>query len=83
MDVVDPAYAPAVGNPVPEGLSPTLLLDTLESCCDERIVGVDVVEVTPTYDTGGTAVLAAHLVYNVLAFLAQSKGKRLSAPPSR
>jgi agmatinase len=75
LDVVDPAYAPAVGNPVPEGLSPTLLLDVLEPLCDARVVGVDVVEVAPTYDTGGTPVLAAHLVYNVLTFLAQSKGK--------
>lgn len=75
LDVVDPAHAPAVGNPVPEGLSPTRLLDALESLCDERIVGVDVVEVAPTYDTGGTSILAAHLVYNVLTFLAQSQGK--------
>ena len=74
LDVIDPAYAPAVGNPVPEGISPTLLLDALEQICDERIVGVDVVEVAPTYDTGRTAVLAAHLVYNILAFLAKSKG---------
>jgi len=35
MDVLDPSYAPAVGNPVPEGLSPTILLDLLKHICEK------------------------------------------------
>ena len=69
MDVLDPSYAPAVGNPVPEGLSPTILLDILQHLCDYKIVGFDVVEVTPHYDSGVTAIQAAHIIFNVLTFL--------------
>jgi agmatinase len=69
MDVLDPSYAPAVGNPVPEGLSPTILLDIIQPLCDRGIAGLDLVEVAPHYDSGVTAVQAAHIIFNVLAFL--------------
>ena len=69
MDVLDPSYAPGVGNPVPEGLSPTTLLDILHGVCDRRVVGFDVVEVTPQCDTGITVIQAAHIVFNMIAFL--------------
>jgi agmatinase len=69
VDVLDPAYAPAVGNPVPEGLPPTLLLDILQLLCDVKIVGFDLVEVSPNFDSGLTAFQAAHIIFNVLAFL--------------
>ena len=69
MDVLDPSYAPAVGNPVPEGISPTILLDILQHLCDYKIAGFDVVEVTPHYDSGVTAIQAAHIIFNVLTFL--------------
>ncbi len=72
MDVLDPAYAPGVGNPVPEGLSPTTLLELLQGVCDRRVVGVDVVEVAPHYDWGVTALQAAHVVFNVISFLTES-----------
>ena len=75
MDVLDPSYAPAVGNPVPEGLSPTILLDILQPLCDHKIAGFDVVEVTPHYDSGVTAVQAAHVIFNVLAFLEEEVGR--------
>lgn len=68
MDVLDPSYAPGVGNPVPEGLSPTQLLDILERILDSNVVGLDVVEVSPHYDTGLTAVQASNLIYNAIAF---------------
>jgi len=68
MDVLDPAYAPGVGNPVPEGLSPTQLLDTLREICGRTLVGFDVVEVSPAYDAGITALQASNIIYNVLAF---------------
>lgn len=68
VDVLDPAYAPAVGNPVPEGLSPTILLDLIESTCEYNLIGFDIVEVSPHYDFGITALQAAHIVFNVLAF---------------
>jgi len=68
MDVLDPAYAPGVGNPVPEGLSPTQLLEILERIISSKVVGLDVVEVSPHYDSGLTAIQASNLIYNILAF---------------
>lgn len=72
MDVLDPAYAPGVGNPVPEGISTTTLLDLLRGICDRRVVGFDVVEVAPRYDFGVTALQAAHIIFNIMSFLSES-----------
>jgi len=73
MDVLDPAYAPGVGNPVPEGLSPTQLLDLLEEICGSKILGLDVVEVSPNYDSGLSAIQASNIIYNVIAFREATK----------
>ena len=73
LDVLDPSFAPAVGNPVPEGLSPYNLLNILQSLCDHKIVGFDIVELSPQYDRGITAIQAAHIIFNVLSFLEYAK----------
>ncbi|MDQ1278919.1 MAG: Agmatinase [Thermoproteota archaeon] len=73
VDVLDPSYAPAVGNPVPEGLSPTVLLDLVQAACEHELIGFDVVEVTPHYDYGITALQAAHIIFNILAFLEKKR----------
>jgi len=63
MDVFDPAYAPGVGNPEPEGLTPTHVLDILYEIVDERLVGFDVVEVCPLCDVNDiTSILAAKVI---------------------
>ncbi|MEM0086567.1 MAG: arginase family protein, partial [Zestosphaera sp.] len=36
MDVIDPAYAPGVSTPEPEGLQPTLVIDLLTNIIDEK-----------------------------------------------
>lgn len=69
MDVLDPAFAPAVANPEPDGISTTTLLDILQEVCDKRLIGFDVVEVTPHYDSGTTAVQAAKIIFEILCFL--------------
>jgi agmatinase len=66
MDVLDPAYVPAVQNPEPEGLETPILLDILCSICDKRVVGFDVVEVAPNYDQGVTAIQAAKVIFEML-----------------
>jgi agmatinase len=73
MDVLDPAFAPAAQNPEPEGLDTTTLLDLLETVCDSRIVGVDLVEVAPNYDRGLTAIQAAKILFEVLCFLEKAR----------
>ena len=49
MDVLDPAFAPAVQNPEPEGISTTDLLDLVLAQCDKRVIGFDIVEIAPVY----------------------------------
>jgi agmatinase len=66
MDVLDPSVAPAVGNPHPEGLSVTVVMDIIEQVMGERVCGFDVTEVYPHYDTGQTAATAAYLVMEAL-----------------
>jgi agmatinase len=73
MDVLDPAFAPAVQNPEPEGLDTPTLLDLLESVCDSRVVGFDLVEVAPHYDRGLTATQAAKTLFEVLCCLDRAR----------
>ena len=73
MDVLDPAFAPAVQNPEPEGLETRMLLDVLCGLCDKRVVGFDVVEVAPVYDQGVSAVVAAKVMFEVLCQLEKAR----------
>jgi agmatinase len=73
MDILDPAFVPAVPNPEPEGLDTATLLDLLEAVCDRRVVGFDVVEVAPQYDQGVTAIQATKVIFEVLGFLERAR----------
>ncbi|MCS7108039.1 MAG: agmatinase [Sulfolobales archaeon] len=64
LDVIDPAYAPGVTTPEPEGITPTELLDILQILIDDRVVGLDVVELTPHYDHSITSSAVAAKVIN-------------------
>ncbi|MGB9675587.1 MAG: agmatinase [Candidatus Bathyarchaeales archaeon] len=75
MDVLDPAYAPAVQNPEPDGIEMHALLDVLGGICDKRVVGFDVVEVAPNYDQGVSAIQAAKVIFEMLCYLEKSRKK--------
>src|SRR5438105_3704075 len=49
-DVFDPAFFPAVGQPVPFGLSPQQVLRGLDAAWSERVAGVAVSEFDPARD---------------------------------
>jgi agmatinase len=66
LDVLDPAFAPAVGNPHPEGLSTTNLIDILHEIMCNKVVGFDLNEVYPHFDQGITASVAAYVVMESL-----------------
>jgi agmatinase len=66
LDVLDPATAPGVGNPEPNGLSSKQLLAYLYTKRDADILGFDIVELCPPYDNGSTATLAAKLMAEML-----------------
>ena len=73
MDVLDPAYVPAVQNPEPEGISPTALLDIVCALCDKRVIGFDLLEISPTYDQGISATVAAKITFEMLCQLEKSR----------
>ncbi|WP_344344380.1 agmatinase [Agrococcus versicolor] len=71
IDVLDPAHAPGTGTPEAGGLTSRELLRILRALADLRIVGADVVEVSPAYDHAQlTAVAASHVVYELLSAMA-------------
>ena len=76
MDVLDPAYAPAVQNPEPEGIETHTLLDILCALCDNRVVGLVVLEVAPNFDQGVSAVQAAKVVFESLNALEHSRKRQ-------
>jgi len=73
MDVLDPAYAPAVQNPEPEGLELHTLLDIAYNICDKRMIGFDLVEITPSFDHGVSAIQAARLISEILCYMEKSR----------
>jgi agmatinase len=73
MDALDPAYAPAVQNPEPEGIETHTLLDILCALCDSRVVGFDVLEVAPNYDQGTSAITAARVMFEMLCQLEKTR----------
>ncbi len=74
IDGVDPAFAPGTGTPVPGGLTSHEALDTLASLRGLRIIGGDVVEVAPPYDSSDiTALLGAAIASEIAALVAVSR----------
>jgi len=67
IDGIDPAFAPGTGTPEPGGLTNTQAIEIIRGCHGLNLVGCDLVEVSPQYDTSGnTALLAANLVFEML-----------------
>ncbi|CAN5847429.1 agmatinase [soil metagenome] len=76
IDVVDPAFAPGTGTPNPGGLASRQALALVRALRGINLIGADVVEVLPDRDpTGITALLAAHVAFEILALDAVSAGK--------
>lgn len=72
-DVLDPSFAPAVGNPEPEGISTTQLIELLHQVLDRRVIGMDLVEVTPVYDSGATSAQACKVLFEALCSIERAK----------
>ena len=69
--MLDPGFAPGVGNPEPEGLTPRELFAMVRAMKGARIAGADVVEVCPPQDNGSTAAAAARIAAMVAAMAAR------------
>ena len=67
IDCLDPAYAPGTGTPVWGGLTSAQAAIILRDIAGINLVGGDVVEVSPPYDTAQiTAVAGAHVAMELL-----------------
>jgi len=84
IDVVDPGMAPGTGTPEPGGMTSRELLEAVRRICLELpVVGMDVVEVSPPYDSSDiTAMLANRVVLEALSAIALKK-KGGSYSPTR
>jgi guanidinobutyrase len=67
IDGLDPSVAPGTGTPEPGGLMASQGVEIIRGCFGLNLVGCDLVEVSPPYDTSGnTALLAANLLFEML-----------------
>lgn len=70
VDGLDPSVAPGTGTPEVGGLTSVQGLEVIRGCRGLNLVGADVVEVAPVYDTSGnTALLGANLLFEQLCVL--------------
>jgi len=67
LDVLDPAFAPGVGNPEAVGITSRELYEMICSLERQKIIAADIVELCPTFDNGSTAAIAARLMSAIIA----------------
>lgn len=71
IDVLDPAFAPGTGTPESGGLLSRELLAILRGFRAISLVGADIVEVAPAYDSAQiTGIAASHVAYELLSAMA-------------
>ncbi|MCW9042052.1 MAG: agmatinase [Pseudopelagicola sp.] len=74
IDALDPAFAPGTGTPVWGGLSSGQAAIMLRDLAGINMVGGDIVEVSPPFDTtGATAIAGAHVATELLSLWASGK----------
>ncbi|WP_338598135.1 agmatinase [Sulfolobus tengchongensis] len=70
IDVVDPAFAPGTGTPEVGGLTSFEIIEIVRRLRFDKLVGFDVVEVSPPYDVSEiTSMLAANIIYEGMSVL--------------
>lgn len=77
VDAIDPAFAPGTGTPEVGGFSPIQVQRILRGLRGADLVGGDVVEVSPPFDaSGGTAMVAGRMMWELLCLLAEAHHQR-------
>jgi guanidinobutyrase len=70
IDSLDPSFAPGTGTPEIGGLTTMQAMELIRGLRGLNIVGVDLVEVSPPYDTSGnTALVGANIMFEMLSIL--------------
>ncbi|NCU20805.1 agmatinase, partial [Candidatus Falkowbacteria bacterium] len=74
IDCLDPAFAPGTGTPVWGGLASWQAAALLRGLAGVNMMGGDIVEVSPPYDTtGATAIAGAHVAMELIALYGWSR----------
>jgi guanidinopropionase len=74
IDALDPAYAPGTGTPVVGGITSYEAKRLLHGLRGLNIVGADLVEVSPPFDSAGiTALAGAQLMFELLCLVADHR----------
>ena len=77
IDGLDPSVAPGTGTPEPGGLMASQGVEIIRGSFGLNLVGCDLVEVSPPYDTtGNTSLLAANLLFEMLCSMPGCKRER-------
>ena len=77
IDSIDPAFAPGTGTPEIGGLTSVEALTLLRTLRGVKLMGADVVEVAPPFDpTGGTSLIAATVLYELLCLITEGMSGR-------
>jgi len=73
VDSIDPAFTPGTGTPETGGLLPREVQALIRGLSGLNLVGGDVVEVSPPFDqTGGTALVGATMLWEILCVLSEA-----------
>jgi guanidinopropionase len=77
VDSLDPVYAPGTGTPEVGGFNTFEAQQMLRGLRGLDLIGGDVVEVSPPFDTGGTtALVGATMMFEILCVLAEARAAR-------
>jgi guanidinopropionase len=73
VDGIDPSFTPGTGTPEIGGLTPLEAQRLIRGLRGLNLIGADVVEVSPPFDSSGnTALVAATMMYEILCIIAES-----------
>jgi agmatinase len=75
LDVIDPGLLPGVGTPEPGGLTFQGLLSLLKELQSLRVVGFDLVELTPDYDPTQVSSVTASVILREMTLAFCSRGR--------
>ncbi|MDA5557311.1 agmatinase [Shimia sp. MMG029] len=77
IDFVDPTFAPGTGTPEVGGPNSFQALEVVRALDGLNIIGADLVEVSPPFDsTGGTAFLGVSIMFELLCVMAKDIASR-------
>jgi guanidinopropionase len=77
VDGLDPVFAPGTGTPEIGGLTTREAQELVRGLAGLDLVGGDVVEVSPPFDpSGGTALVGATFMFEILCLLADAVARR-------